>query len=168
MEQKEIPTLIMDEDAAADLPTLEMPNTIEERFKSNQILERTMQIYLAGGCIVMFCLLIYLLLPDIKLFFSYTFKPAAARYWPNAAVVATLLVVGYNLYLFRGYKRLWFGIAELFIAVALGWFAVNKAVAGSLPDAVVVLIGALYLAGRGFVNISRRFEPLQIPEDDKA
>lgn len=159
----DLPTLRIHDD---DTPKIDNSGTLPERSASRSVPERAVQIGLAGVSIILLWFLAGSLLPELPSYYRYNFKPAAARYWPNAAVVLTLLVVGYNLYLLRGYKRLWFGIAELILSTGLGWYAMNKAASGAVPDAIVILFAALYLAGRGFVNISRRLQPLQIPDED--
>ena len=175
MEQKDIPTLKIEKEPIIDLPNLKMeevpiieqptlkigePKHGQGRYKKWH--DVAIQIAASAISLGLIYFIASSLYPDFLDFYESRLKPAAVRYWPNLVAVIVLLVLGFNLYLFRGYKRLWFGIAEIAFALGLGWYAINKAVSGSVPDAIVIFFAALYVMGRGFVNVSYVFRPFQI------
>ena len=126
-----------------------------------------LNLVLSAAVLFMIFVIVWASYPDLPYYYRFTWKPAIVRYWPNAAAVVTLLVVAYNLYVFRGYKRVWFGLAEIALAAGLCWYAVNKAFAGSIPDAIVIIFASFYLAGRGFVNVLYRLPSFQIPDSEQ-
>lgn len=167
MQQKDIPTLILPIEKESESPTLKLgePEPPPPLWMRH---ERILQLVLSILSLFLIYIFVSLVRTDLSDLYTDRLKPAAVRYWPNALAAAALLVIAYNLYLFRGFRRLWFGIAEIALAMGLGWYAINKAVRGSVEDAVVILFFSLYLAGRGFVNISRRFKPLQMEDRDSS
>jgi len=125
-------------------------------------LERLIQIALSFFCILLISLLIFLLFPNIQDIYLFTFKPFLTRYWPNMVATVVLLVIGFSLYTLRGYQRLLFGSLQILLGSGLGWYAINKAYADTVYDAIVILIVALYLMGRGWINIATEVPSLQI------
>ena len=153
VQQKDIPTVQISEEEIGTLPTLKLGEKPVDVPAKERKRFGWVEFGLSAAVLMMVLVLLLLVYADLQYFYRVTLKPGVIRYWPNALAVLALLVVGYNLYVFRGYRRLWFGICETLLAAGLGWYAVNKAVAGDGRDAIVIAIAALYLAGRGFVNI---------------
>lgn len=162
VQQNDIPTIHLGEKEISSLPTLKIADPAPVRAGARLTRYGWLELVLSAAVLLMIFVIIWAEYPDLPYYYRYTWKPVIATYWPNALAVIALLVIGYNLYIFRGYLRLWFGLAEIALAAGLGWYAVNKIAAGAVSDAIVVLFAALYLAGRGFVNISHRFTPFQI------
>lgn len=167
MEEKEIPTLKMDTESIHELPTIKIGELEQEPARHSKRLDRAIQIGISAVSLGLIYFIASSLYPDFADLYRYRLKPAAARYWPNFVAVIALLVLGFNLYLFRGYRRLWFGIIEIAFASGLGWYAINKAVSGAVPDGIVIFFAALYVMGRGFVNVSYVFRPFQIEQNEK-
>jgi hypothetical protein len=167
VQKQDIPTGQFGDKEQSDLPTLKIRRPESEQLANGRRRYGPLEIVLSAAVIFLIFVIVWAVYPDLPYYYRYTLKPAVARYWPNALAVITLLVVAYNLYLLRGYRRLWFGIAEIALSAGVGWYAINKAVGGSVPDAIVILLAALYLAGRGFVNLSHRLEPIKIQDQDK-
>ncbi len=152
----------MDQVPIESLPTLKIEESDVRPQIDRKRRERAIQIGSAIISVLLLFFLIVSLYPDFPYFYHYSLRPTAVRYWPNLAAVIILLVIGFNLYVFRGYKPFWFGVAEIVFACGLGWYAMNKAMAGSVPDAVVILFAALYIMGRGWINVSTEARPLRI------
>ncbi len=169
VQQKDIPTVQLSEEEIGTLPTLKLGEKPVDGPTKKRRRYGWVELVLSAAVLMLAFVLLLLVYADLQNFYRVTLKPGVIRYWPNALAVVALLVIGYNLYVFRGYRRLWFGICETLLAAGLGWYAVNKAVAvaGDGRDAIVIAIAALYLAGRGFVNISYRFRPFQVPDQDQ-
>jgi hypothetical protein len=166
VQQNDIPTVQFG-DKESDLPTLKMGGPEPEQPANGRRPYGRLEMVLSAVALFLIFVIVWAAYPDLPDLYRYTLKPAIARYWPNALAVITLLVIAYNLYLVRGYRRLWFGIAEIALSAGVGWYAINKAVGGSVPDAIVILLAALYLAGRGFVNLSYRLEHIKIQDQDR-
>lgn len=167
MEEKDIPTLKMEKEPIGEFPTLKIGTSEHERGRFIKRLDTAIKITAPLISLALLYFIASSLIPDFLDLYRDRLKPAAALYWPNLVAVIVLLVLGFNLYLFRGYRRFWFGITEVVFACVLGWYAINKAVSGAVPDAIVILFAALYLMGRAFVNISYAVPPLQIEQKEK-
>lgn len=166
MEQKEISTLKMEKGPIGELPTLKIDTVQHRQGRFIKRLDTAIKIAAPTISLALLYFIASSLYPDSRDFYQDRLKPAILRYWPNSVAVVVLLVVGFNLYLFRGYRRLWFGVAEIAFASGLGWYAINKAVSGTVPDGIVILFAALYLAGRGFVNVASVFRPFKIEQEE--
>ena len=164
MQQKDIPTLKLGDKKQMEASTLQLQAPVQKLAPIWIRHERILQIILSAISLFLFYTFVSLAFPDLSDLYQSRLKPGVSRYWPNALVAMALLGIAYNLFLIRGFTRLWFAVAEMILAMGLGWYATNKAVGGSVQDAIVILFFALYLAGRGFVNISYRFKPLQIKD----
>ena len=163
MQQKDIPTQEM-EVPINELPTVRIGTPPKPRVRYTKSLDRAI---IAGASALSLAFIYFIassLYPDFRDIYQDRLKPFGFRYWPNFIAVLVLLVLGYNLFLFRGYKRFWFGISEIVFASGLGWYAVNKAVSGDVSDAIVIFFAALYLVGRGFIDVSSVFQPLRIEQ----
>jgi hypothetical protein len=167
VEQEDIPTLQIEKEQIGDLATIKVETSEHEQGRFIKRLDTAIKIAAPAISLALIYFIASSLYPDFLDFYRHRLKPAAVFYWPNAVAVIVLLVLGFNLYLFRGYRRLWFGITEIAFASGLGWYAINKAVSGSVADATVILFAALYLMGRGFLNVSSVFRPLQIERKEK-
>lgn len=162
-QQKDITTLKINGASTADLPTKLFGS--DRRIQlDKKWLERVAQAMLALSCLVLVFFIFSSLLPELFERFSDRLKTALLQYWPNLIAVLVIIVLGFNLYILRGYKRVWFGIGEILFGVGIGWYAINKAFADSVADAIVILFAALYLVGRGWVNIAYRVDALQIEQ----
>lgn len=157
----------MEKDPIDELPTIKIGTSKHGQGRFINRLDTAIKIAAPAVSLALIYFIASSLYPDYRYFYLYRLKPATIFYWPNALAVIVLLVLGFNLYLFRGYRRLWFGIAEIAFASGLGWYAVNKAVSGAVPDATVIFFAALYLMGRGFVNVASVFRPFKIEREEK-
>jgi len=166
MQQEDIPTVVLNKFPEEDYPTIRIVEEQRLLFGSPR-LERAIQISSLVISLFLVGFLFSSLYPELPYLYSFRLKPAVQWYWPNLAAVLVLLVVGFNLYVFRGYKRFWFGIGEILFACGLGWYATNKAVAGSVADAIVILFASLYIMGRGWVNVSTEARNLRIEKQGK-
>ena len=164
MEQKDVPTLRIEPVPLDEALTVRM----EERpMPVKAASERPLQVLIVVVSVLLLGYIIYSLSPEFTDFYQYGVRPAAGRYWPNLIAVALMLAVSFNLYVFRGYLTFWFGLAEIALACGLGWYAINKAAAGAVPDSIVILFAALYLMGRGWVNTSSETRTLKIDRQKK-
>lgn len=149
-----------------EVPVGELTTAKLDTAKPNRIdkdrAERLAQVAMAVISVVLIYFIFSSLYSDLTYIYNYRLSPFLKQYWPNMLAVVALIIVGFNLYIFREYKRLWYGVAEVLLAMALGWYAVNKAFANSLPDAIVIFFAALYLVERGWTNISNKVPRLQI------
>jgi hypothetical protein len=126
--------------------------------------ERIAQIAMILGVLFLVYFLIASAAPAALRIYDLNIRPFVVQYWPNFLSVLALIALGFVLYTIRGYRSLWFGIAEMAAAVGIGWYAVNKFVLGDVSDAIVFLFASLYLSGRAWINISSKIQPLQIDE----
>ena len=147
--------------------TLPVLPTTTLRHRDWKQYERVAQIAMIIGALFLTYFIASSMYPDIKEVYSEKFRPLVIQYWPNFLSVTALIILGFILYTFRGYKSLWFGIAEMAAAVGIGWYSVNKIVVGDVSDAIVFLFAALYLSGRAWINISTKVHPLQIDGDER-
>jgi len=162
-QQKDITTLKINGTSTADVPTKIFGSSRSIQL-DKKWLERFAQAMLALFCLVLVFFILSSLLPEFFERFSDRLKAASEQYWPNLIAVVVIIVLGFNLYILRGYKRVWFGIGEILFGIGIGWYAINKAFADSVADAIVILFAALYLVGRGWVNIAYRVRGLQIEQ----
>jgi hypothetical protein len=166
VEQKDISTLKLEKPRLADLPTVLMEQPKQTPGPGKYRSERSAQIVLLSLAAILVCVIIFLLWSDLRDFYVYKCSYFVKRYWLNVVTVLASTILGFCLYTFRGYRPLWFGIAEIILAAGFAWYGADKAVSGSIPEAIIFLFAALYVAGRGWINISFRVPMLRVSRTD--
>jgi hypothetical protein len=166
VEQKDISTLKLEKPRLADLPTVLMGQPEQTPDPGKYRSEKFAQIVLLSLAAILVCVIVLLLWSDLRNFYVYKCSYFVKRYWLNGVAVLASTILGFCLYTFRGYRPLWFGIAEIILAAGFAWYGADKAVSGSVPEAIIFLFAGLYVGGRGWINISFRVPMLRVSRTD--
>jgi len=132
--------------------------------KSNELI---LQIILVAIAVFLLIVIGFLYYSEINEIYRTNVKPGVLAYWLNVATVLVVLVIGFNLYLFRSYRRLWFGLSEIVAGLVVGWYAATIARDVSMRDGLLLSLAALYLVGSGFTNLSKIVDAIRVRPKDK-
>ena len=104
---------------------------------------------------------------ELREIYHKNLRPAILAYWLNVLAVLLVLVLGFNLYLFRSYRRFYFGLSEVIVGLVVSWYGATIARDVSIRDGLLLGVAALYLVGSGFRNLSKTVDAIRVESEDK-
>jgi len=104
---------------------------------------------------------------ELREIYRKNLRPAILAYWLNVLAVLLVLVLGFNLYLFRSYRRFYFGLSEVIVGLVVSWYGATIARDVSIRDGLLLGVAALYLVGSGFRNLSKTVDAIRVESEDK-
>ena len=156
--------------AGSNDETLLMPGADEVEKKpqpSTRSNEFIPQIILATMAVFLLYVIGSLYYSELVEIYGTNIKPAILEYWLNVSAVLIVIVIGFNLYLIRGYRRLYFGLGEIVVGLVVAWYSATIARDVSIRDGLFLGLAALYLTGSGFRNLSKIVKVFRVESEDK-